>query len=485
MSQTVSNKNHHTNILLGPPGTGKTTTLLEVLETALTNGIDPAKIGYISFTNAAIDEALTRCLEKFPQYERKDFVYFRTLHSLCFNLLRLNHKMVLGRTQYSEIAEAVGVEYRGFVDLSEGFFSQQAEGDRMLFHIGLARAKGLSLEQQYNSREENYSWSEFIRFNEAIEEYKKHSAMLDFNDMLLFASERSKIPALDLLLVDEAQDLSTLQWNVVKKLIERAKEVYLAGDDDQAIYTWAGADVNAFIDFVGNETTLVQSYRLPNKVFNAAQSLTSKINKRRTKQYMPTKEEGSIQYIGSFDELDISQGTWLVLARNQFLLNDAQMFLEEAGYPYTAKDSPMTTEQGKAIRAYELNRRNNIELTQYEQRIIKKYGAEYANTDSTRSKPSWGDTFTRISGRTKSYFRSCLKRGESIINTPRIRLSTIHAAKGAEADNVVLFMDVSKASYDEIQIDNDNELRVQYVGVTRTKQNLYLVEPQTQYYFEV
>ena len=72
-----------------------------------------------------------------------------------------------------------------------------------------------------------------------------------------------------------------------------------------------------------------------------------------------------------------------------------------------------------------------------------------------------------------------LRRGEKITKEPRIRLSTIHAAKGGEATNVVLITDITSRVYKNYQKNPDDENRVFYVGLTRTKQNLYLIEPQS------
>lgn len=68
------------------------------------------------------------------------------------------------------------------------------------------------------------------------------------------------------------------------------------------------------------------------------------------------------------------------------------------------------------------------------------------------------------------------------INT-KIKLSTIHSAKGAEADNVIIYTDVSPATYEHI--DEDKEHRVWYVGITRAKKMLYIIEPQTSYFYEL
>ena len=62
--------------------------------------------------------------------------------------------------------------------------------------------------------------------------------------------------------IDEAQDLSPLQWKLYDKLKEKSKDVYLAGDDDQAIFAWAGADVKRFINEPAKEKVLNKSKRI-------------------------------------------------------------------------------------------------------------------------------------------------------------------------------------------------------------------------------
>ena len=73
-------------IILGPPGTGKTTALLELVENYLGRGISPSKIGYFAFTKKAANEALQRAMKQFNLSE-DDLPYFRTLHSLAFRRL--------------------------------------------------------------------------------------------------------------------------------------------------------------------------------------------------------------------------------------------------------------------------------------------------------------------------------------------------------------------------------------------------------------
>tara|TARA_Y100000289_G_scaffold22741_1_gene22185 strand:- start:464 stop:706 length:243 start_codon:yes stop_codon:yes gene_type:complete len=79
---------------------------------------------------------------------------------------------------------------------------------------------------------------------------------------------------------------------------------------------------------------------------------------------------------------------------------------------------------------------------------------------------------------------SVRRRGERILTgSPRIRISTIHKAKGGEADNVVLFLDSTKACVESL--DQDSEIRTFYVGATRAKQSLHLIEPTTKHGFNI
>ena len=88
----------------------------------------------------------------------------------------------------------------------------------------------------------------------------------------------------------------------------------------------------------------------------------------------------------------------------------------------------------------------------------------------------WSDAMDKLPETDRAYITSLLRRGEKFNGIPRITASTIHGSKGGEADNVVLFTDLSPAADEDMRINPDDMHRVFYVGVTRTKKNLYIVD---------
>jgi superfamily I DNA/RNA helicase len=92
----------------------------------------------------------------------------------------------------------------------------------------------------------------------------------------------------------------------------------------------------------------------------------------------------------------------------------------------------------------------------------------------------WHDALTRISEDKREYLRAVLRRGFKISAANRIRLSTIHGAKGGEADNVLVMMDLSPKFAKEYSVNSDNIHRLFYVAITRTKKTLHLILPKQQ-----
>jgi len=495
------------NIILGPPGTGKTTKLLNLTEDYLKDGVAPHKIGYLAFTKKAANEALERASDRFD-LDEDDLTFFRTIHSLCYHWLGLKTADIMARAHYKEFSKLMGEPLNGQLTKEEGAVFGLSKGDQMLFMENIARNKKVSVREQWEQANLDIPWNHVNWFCTGLNKFKEERFLKDYTDMLyLFLKEDSK-PSLDVLIVDEAQDLSKLQWDCIKKLAEGVDNVHIAGDDDQAIYQWAGADVETFIQLEGNVTVLENSYRIPKKVHEVAQGILNRIpvKNRRVKSWTPRSVEGEIMIHTSHEHLDFSKGEWLVLARNGYILNRVEKFLQQIGFIY-ARNNVLSVKQEllDAIGNWELLRKNRkvsaskirdiyffMSVGNGVARGHKKLPGvgedELLSIEDLKEKHGlltdsiWHEALDRVGATQREYLIACLRRGERVSN-PRIRLSTIHAAKGGEADNVVVFTDISVKTWNELYSRPDGENRAFYVAVTRTRKNLHIVQPSTSKFF--
>ena len=322
--------------------------------------------------------------------------------------------------------------------------------------------------------------------------------LVDYTDMLQNFLVDGDIPKLDVMFVDEAQDLSPLQWAVVRKLAERADKIYVAGDDDQAIYRWAGADVDYLIDNSTDAMVLKQSYRVPSSVHKVASQCIGQVGSRIYKEWKPRKEEGMVRWEPTIELINMDQGEWLVLARTNYLLEDVDEYCRNEGWFFEVKGRPSISEAKVRAVIYWERLLKGETVTLAECANILKYvkvqtpkKLDLLDTDLILQyedlkshfpdlpEGRWYDVFTLLSAKEISYVRAMLRRGEKITKQPRIKLSTIHAAKGGESTNVVLLTDITARVYKNYQKNPDEENRVFYVGITRSKENLYLIEPKT------
>lgn len=497
-------------VFLGPPGTGKTTTLLGVVETELDSGIPPDRIGFVSFTRRATGEAVERAVSRFNLTER-DLPYFRTLHSLAFAGLGVRRSQVLQKEHYLKFGNALGEVITGTGPGEDGLFGSRAtRGDVMLFIDSLARTRRVSLYSQWRLvAPDDVEWAAQERFSRALRKFKSDMNLLDFTDMLERFPAEGFVPKLDALVIDEAQDLSTLQWAVVERLAEHAKRIYVGGDDDQAIYRWAGADVERFLSLGGTKHVLEKSYRLSAAVHARALNIVKRIKHRFDKPFTSRDDEGYVSYHNDADEVDMSEGTWLVLARNAYMLRGVEAYIRQRGWLYESKTFHAdATETVQAMIDWERLRRGRYLPLGRVKGVYKMMTSGVGVARGFRELPNvdldeevnlgdlknrfglltdaiWHEALDRISPDDRQYYVTVLRSGEKLTERPRIKLSTIHAAKGGEADNVLLLSDISQRTWEDWQRFPDDEHRVFYVGVTRARQGLHIVAPRDSRGYEV
>lgn len=486
-------------LVLGGPGCGKTTALLKIIDEQLSRGVPPHKIGYVTFTRKAAHEGLDRACAKF-KLEADEFPYFRTLHSLAFKQLGLQPESVIDDKSMGDFAKFAGLTLSGVAgadDVGMGI-SMRTEDDRVLAALSLSRLTVQPLEQICEAM--IVSHRRALEVENDYKHFKDARAVVDFTDMLEhFAGEAFPVPQLSVLIVDEAQDLCHLQWQIVERLARNVDEMFIAGDDDQAIYEWAGADVAYFLALQGKKVVLPTSHRLRREVFNTCQKIVGNIDHRFAKDWQPHAEGGLVERVGGITDLDLSDGSWYLLARNSYMLSAARGYLRDQGFPYIwGTKSSVDNDDVRALLAWEHLRRGGKIAAGDVQRLYQRLRSgtvargfktfefsqgEYSTQDlrehfGLQTDEDWMHVLD-LSPRDREYYREVKRRGESLTKTPRITLSTIHGVKGGEADHVMLMSDMSAATYKHFLDDRASESRVFYVGASRAKQSLHIVNPVT------
>jgi len=503
-------------LILGPPGCGKTYTLIERVQAKLEEGVHPSRIGVVSFTTKAIGEFIDRACDKFG-LTRNDFPHFRTLHATGYHGLGLQRGDVMGREDYKRLGSMLGVAFDGAdaTSVDDGIAIPAMGGSGAKYQQVRMRSiyRKSTLDYEYNYEgDHNLNYSKLVQIDRQMGEYKSKTNRVEFTDMIAKYIDMVEPPHLDMLIVDEAQDLTPLQWDMVRKMAINADEVLIAGDDDQAIHRWTSVDVQEFINSSDHVEVLNQSYRLPRSVWELALRVSARIPGRLEKEFFPQQREGRVTTVGSLWQLPLDEGSWTIMARTNSFVNDIAEHLEESGYFYSRKGRWSIPEAKLEAMGYwkELTLGKGLYVGQvkklYEavpkrgEGAVVKHGAtkllDAAGADELLTYDKLVREFgliaprhtseldiVRLSEDEKIYVRAIERRGESIYKAPRIKLSTIHAMKGGEDTNVAVYLGSTKACVESKHPEDEH--RIFYVAITRAKENLYLIESDKSYRYDI
>ena len=273
--------------VVGPPGCGKTTWLSRQVRRAVNTG---QQVLISSLTRAAAAEVAGRDLPIPPES-------LGTLHSHCFQSL--------GRPEIAEAKKYV-TEWNetypnyclslGTNDLGTRIDGDNLEptaggtlGDRLMAEYQLARAR-MSTQLTPNAS----------LFADKWEAWKKDRFLLDFTDLIQTCLQDVDYAPSgpDIIFVDEAQDMDLLEMSLIRKWGTNAGYLIVVGDPDQSIYTWRGADPQAFTSAASanpKNMVLAQSYRVPFQVHGHAVRWINNIVSRQPVEYLPTEELGEVR----------------------------------------------------------------------------------------------------------------------------------------------------------------------------------------------
>lgn len=469
-------------IIYGPPGTGKSTRLIREMTALVESGVDSNKIGLVSFTKAAATELAERIGVK-PGRN------IATIHSYAFRMLDLSREQVVDNAKLKHFSKVSRIEISGAA--SQDGVEYATEGD---FYLSLYSYQRSILSDDsrgtFLTSERIGSLQNYLYFVECYRNWKEAYGYVDFGDMLAQCVNLPG-PELDVLFVDEAQDLSPAQWLLVNAWSREIPTVFVAGDDDQAIYVWSGADPQGMQkwerEFQAERVILEQSYRVPSLVHNCALDLIERVSDRVEKDYKPRDVAGTLQRHSSMSQVKMEHGVdTLVLYRNHSLRKDVEEVLMARRIPYATQGgfpSPLQSVAASAIRhwlracddfyhmgqCFTEGRHEAIIRKMLQPIHAKKTLEELVRKDKT----AWKNLF-RLPGDVKNYL-AAIQEKFGLGVEPTITLMTIHASKGREAHRVVLLNGMTQRTEQNMLRDRDSEIRTFYVGITRAKQELAIV----------
>lgn len=467
-------------LVLGNPGCGKTHNLVESINSSIKEGYKPWEIMVLSHTRVAAQEITNRASGK--------GIHASTIHSLAYSIAEVSKESVITGTKIKEFSESIGIPMKGSIN-SDDFLEL---GDEYLGIVNYAAACGMPLEWAYNEKGRPGNFEGFRHFYENYNHWKKSYGFIDFSDMIDLALKSKTIPEnlsnIKVMMVDEAQDLSKSQWKLIDKISTDMDVLIVTGDPDQSLFIWGGADQHGMLNWAKKNNAeikeLRQSYRVPSKIHELSKEVISKVKNRYKKDYIPTDKAGSIERYLTIDHYKFENlKSGLILYRNHALRNRVEEALIHNNIAYITLNgypSPCQNKWGRGIRAW-INIKNsefpdNKDVATVKAISTPEFDKILRNNDLDGIKNISAVKALNIPYHMLDYYRHV---DFSLMNN--IKLSTIHGAKGMEDDTVVLINGLTNRVMEEALKKPDPEFQVWYVGVTRSKDKLHIIDGEGVY----
>jgi superfamily I DNA/RNA helicase len=480
-------------VYLAAAGSGKTKALMDeatrLLETLRTD-----EIAFVTYTRKGVANGIERALQANPRLTADDLVHFKTLHALCFRELGLKHASVITGADIVHFNKGFGATLRLSAD-SEN----QSGDDRLLSRYDAIRSgstKGIFIHGTYDEERYDQLTRAYESFKDTgvVDENGNHIRLVDFHDCLLQFRDRGKPVNVKAAFIDEAQDLTLLQWEVCQIAFSTCEKIFIAGDDFQSLFSYAGGSPRTLVCLAKKYRTvkLETSYRLPAAVYRFTKAITRVIEDKIDKDFRPTRDvEGFVEEITDRDVLvrrihkDIRENgysphRWYLLFRNNCFIEDAAELFERSLVPYhTARGFCLPERELARIKRYYGFRKKGYGSQDAFNEFCAEYHIKDINEEFTES-----DLIP--SERRHIYYSYVQKFGIEKLEDmsrrePFLLLSTTHRVKGGEADYVVVFLDCTRSVAENMQENMDEELRVLYVACTRARIGLYLAASQSTY----
>jgi len=538
--------------IFGGPGTGKTTTMVGNTDINDFSGIlqrmfeerNPEEVMLIAYTRAAADEAKSRLVSLTDVTNSKADERITTIHSMAMRFNNLKPQDIVeirwSNDKYN-FCDEVGLEFKINAGDDEGEMLSTPDDEGHLFFKILSWLKSkLESPEDYKKCPLGSEWGrsdkEFVDLANKWEQYKSENGIWEFDDAILESVNNKDTVDAKYLFVDEVQDLYPLQQAFLDNQFGHVDRIFLAGDDDQTIYEWAGAKPEYFLEMEGNINEkmpelwddktgywedegvyiLDQSWRMPNDILELAKMTIDKVGERQEKQIKPHHEGGQFVPLLQPSPQEvinlINPDDTMILFRAKYQMSSFGQNLIKAGIPYTDrfktwKDDVLKLRNGlgalkngdrlmtgaQAARVIEELPPAALPTGTNKDRLVDRFAAEsevatanvvsstrYDRPDSEHKLRRWCKEFVTDD---MNYYREMAVRNNLMMDNEHlsphgVELETIHGSKGQEADTIILSTDSTQSVMDNMPDGTmtDAERRLYYVGITRTENRLVMCQ---------
>ena len=292
-------------LILAGAGSGKTRVLTYRMAHMIEDlRIQPYKILAITFTNKAAKEMQERV--KSIIGDRADDMWISTFHSTCVRILRREIEKIGYKknfTIYDTSDQKVLLkECIKSLQINDKEITEQ----EIMGKIGRAKDNMKSPDSYYREHESNYREKKIAEVYRMYQKRLKENNALDFDDLIMKTVELFKKDPetlefyqrkFEYIMVDEYQDTNGVQYEFVRLLAEKHRNICVVGDDDQCIYQWRGADIKNILGFEkdypdAKVIKLEQNYRSKGNILDAANVVIVNNANRKSKALRTEQEAG-------------------------------------------------------------------------------------------------------------------------------------------------------------------------------------------------
>ncbi len=309
------------SIIIAGAGSGKTRVLTYKIAALIAGGAAPSSIMALTFTNKAAKEMKERIATIVGQ-SRARALWMGTFHSIFVRILR-EYSELLGFPKSFTIYDASDAKNAIKMCIKELQLDDKVyKPNEVLSRISTAK-NYLVTAEAYAANQEAIRKDMQTRKGRICDVYSlyakkcKAEGVMDFDDILLFTNIllkhhpevlQSLQESISYILVDEYQDTNMAQYNIVRLLAARKRNITVVGDDSQSIYAFRGARIQNILNFrrdypEAKEFRLEQNYRSTQTIVNAANSVIEHNENRLKKKCFSEGDQGEkIELIHSYNE---------------------------------------------------------------------------------------------------------------------------------------------------------------------------------------